>query len=411
MKKTVLLKLQLKRLFRVYPAILLITAAMLLISGIAGYCTLNRFSGENRQKVTVAVVGNIDGTVLEVGLEAIRNLDSSRFTVDIVNMDEESAVTALKQNKIAGYLLVPDRYVRDIMNGKNTPATFVTSGSSERPDTLLVTEIAEIVSGLLTETQAGVYSMQTVLKDNGLKANVRKATNKLNLSYATSVLGRDSLFDIELLGISGLSSGGYYLAAFIMFFILLMGISFSRLLCAKNISFSRILNISGVSPFHQVMCEYGAYFTLLAVTLLLFSAVGGFFSHGLSMIIPELSGTGVIDFTGFVVMILPVIAMVGMMQFAFYEFSDNPVTAVLVQFMLAVGLGYISGCFYPISFFPDIIRKIGSVLPSGAGFTYLRNCLSGNLQFADFAGVAVYFIIFTTLSVFARKRRIAGDAL
>jgi len=412
MKKTTLLKLRLKKGFKVYPTVLIITVLTLLITAFAGYNALNSFSGgEKKHKATIAVVGDVEGTVLETGLDALREIDSSRFMIDIVNMDEESAVQALKRNEITGYLIVPDSYIQDIFYGRNTPATFVTLSSSQTLGNLLISRVADIMSGLLTEAQAGVYSMQTVLEKNGLAEKIPDATTRLNLTYATNVIGREGLFDVKITGISGLSSGGYYLGAFLLFFLLLMGISFNRLLSVKNTPFYRSLSLSGIKALPQVMCEYFAYFTLSAITVLVFALFFGFFTEKVSPFVPELSGVGPVGCLGFIILIFPVIAMITMMQFMFYEFSDNIIASILIQFLLSVGLGYISGCFYPSGFFPDIVRKTAAILPSGVGFSYLRGALSGGLRFVDFAGVAVYFAVFTAITVAARKRRIAGDAV
>ena len=100
--------------------------------------------------------------------------------------------------------------------------------------------------------------------------------------------------------------------------------------------------------------------------------------------------------------------MITLMHTLFYELSDNTVSSVLILFIISVGLSYISGLFYPIGFFPEAIQKISAYLPTGAGFGYLRNTLTGTLSVKDILSVLAYSFIFILLTVKIRKIRMGG---
>ena len=83
------------------------------------------------------------------------------------------------------------------------------------------------------------------------------------------------------------------------------------------------------------------------------------------------------------------------------------ITLTLIgQFICAIVFAYLSGCFYPINFFPASYQKMVGYLPFGAGFSYIRQAFGGNLTGLNFAVVMVYGLLFMTASVLARKMRV-----
>ncbi len=412
MKNSTYLKLQLKRAFKVYPAILLITVITLSSIVLCAFVMLDNMSKNNsRQALSLAVVGDVDDTYLEVGIYALQNMDSSRFFIQIDKMTEDEANSALRNRTLDGYVIVPDDFVRSIQLGKNVPATLVTLGTPDNLGTVMTLEAVDIISFLLTETQVGVYSSQSVLYDHGYKwKEVNAVTNDINLAYADFVLNRDNVYEFEVLGVADeLSFVGYYICGLLLFFLLLWGLSCNKLLSFRNISLARSLNANRMGPGHQLFCEYMGFFAITLVTLVLLAAVFGIAVWNTNTKIPELVSVGLFESIGYIIGIIPVIVMITAMQKAFYEITTGHVSSVLLQFLSAVGLGYISGCFYPNYFFPDAIRKFADILPSGAGFEYMRKLMSGNLQPENFLLPALYTVLFGLCSYFMRKRRIAGD--
>ena len=111
--------LQLKKVFKFVPyvgmaALVLFGALLLAISGI-----LNTLADESSNlKVPIAVVGQAEDSYLEMGLTALQSLDSSRFAIEVVEMKEEEARTALEQGEIAAYIVIPDGFVEAAKEGQ-----------------------------------------------------------------------------------------------------------------------------------------------------------------------------------------------------------------------------------------------------------------------------------------------------
>ena len=405
-------KLQLKSIFKVFPTILIITAVTLVCICMAGALTIGKNSdSEGKQKVKIGIVGNLENTYLDIGLYALQNLDSSRFYFEFTQFEEEEAIKKLNNHEISGYLHIPDGFVRSVSRGENMPCEYVTLNSPDNFGTIIAQEVTETVSDILTQSQVGMYSMQDVAHKYN-KKNLGKNINNLTVNYANFILNRKTAYTLTTTGASdSLSLGGYYVCGLMMLFILFWGISSSRIFSSKKLSFSRIMKISGMRTRNQIMCEYGAYLTVSVMVLLIFALVFGIIVQFIEVPIPELTGISVIECLLFVIASLPVVMMVTMMQMAFYELIPNKIGAILMQLILAVGLGYISGCFYPNYFFPESVQTLAAYLPVGAGFSFLKKIMAGNLMAENIIIVLAYTFLFAFITVKMRECRMEGDSI
>ena len=127
------------------------------------------------------------------------------------------------------------------------------------------------------------------------------------------------------------------------------------------------------------MCEYISYLTITIITLFGIAFILGTVANINDFGIYELKGMTPLGAVGYIIKILPAVLMITLMQMMFYELVSGTVGAILIQFILAVGLGYISGCFYPNYFFPETMQNIASNLPTGVAFSYMRKVMSETL--------------------------------
>ena len=61
---------------------------------------------------------------------------------------------------------------------------------------------------------------------------------------------------------------------------------------------------------------------------------------------------GAAPFWAFVGSLIPVTIMFAAGQFFLFEAADGIVNGILMQLLCGIGMGYLSGYFYPSSFFP-----------------------------------------------------------
>ena len=405
-------KLRLKSNLKVFPVILIITVLVFSCLASAAVIALNTNSDDSgKQKIKIGVTGNLENTYLEAGLYALQNMDSSKYYFEFVQMEEKEAEEKLNNREISGYLRIPEGFVRGVATGENIPAEYITLNAPDNFGTIISEEVTKIVSDMLSKSQAGIYSMQDVArkyKNN----NMWKNTNRLTEKYALTILSRENIYTVSETGITdSLSLGGYYICGIVVLFMLLWGISCNRIFSSEQISFSRMLKISGMNTGKQVRCEYFAYLVVTMISIVIFAIVFGTVNNIMNLQIPEIEGVGVFKSVVFAIGLIPVTAMIAMMQTAFYEMVTNKIGAVLVLFILAIGMGYISGCFYPTYFFPEIVQNFAAVLPVGAGFSYIRKIMSGTLPVTEILAIVAYTVLFFYLTVWKRNRRMEGDSV
>lgn len=405
------LKLQFKRAFIIYPEILFVT--LITIASIFLVCAVmivTSLSDENKKMVSIGVVGNTDDPYISIGIEAIKNYDSSQFYLEVEEFDEKDAIKALKNREISGYIHIPDGYIRSIFRGNNIPAKYVMLNTPEGFGTIVSKEVSQMASYVVTESQAGMYSMQSLSDDFGC-ADKGKNVDKLMLSYVNIILSRSELYDLHELGIyDSLSTGGYYICSILLLLMLLWGISCSKLFFSRKLSLSAMLRAFGISTKQQLLCEYIPFLSVSIITLLLLAIpIGGLLSIN-DFGIRELSGEGIASSMFFIIKLIPVIMMITMMQTALYELIPGNIGSVLAQFLLSIGMGYLSGCFYPNYFFPELVQKVVHLLPTGIGFAYIGETMLSELSLGTFLITVLYIILFASITLYARKRRIEGDA-
>ena len=78
---------------------------------------------------------------------------------------------------------------------------------------------------------------------------------------------------------------------------------------------------------------------------------------------------------------------------------------MLLQFLNAAVQGYLAGLFYPSSFFPEGMRRLGSLLPAGVSMDYLRGVLLEKPEPAAVCGLLGWIAICSLLIPAVRSRR------
>ncbi|MBQ9747996.1 MAG: ABC transporter permease [Clostridia bacterium] len=402
-KLSVYFALQVKRALRYFPFVLAIMLLICLALGIAlGAIASVEADDERHGKVRIGIVGDTDESFLGFGLAAIQSLDSSRYAMELVEMTEEQARRTLADGSLAAYLILPEGFVSSVVKGDIKPITYVTTGSGVDMASLFKEEILSAISRMLVESQKGVYGLEEVMRANGVW--VSGSLDRMASEYFSLILSRNAVFETKVIGVSdGLSFPAYMLCGFSVLMILLGGLPCCSLLIRRDLSLPRLMNARGRGGFYQVVGEYAPYFLMmLTVFSLLFMLAFSLLAAEMPALAP--SGGWHLDL---ILRLLPTVLALTAMQFLLYELSTGLVGGVLAQLLTAVAMGYVSGCMYPIGFFPDTIRALSAVLPSGLA----RVCLSTLYSGEDVTWTAIalvgYAVLFLLLSVGVRRYRIA----
>lgn len=404
------LKLQLKKVVRAFPGILLLT--LILTLGIVFLMqiifTLDA-SEESKKLMHVGIVGDAEESYLGMGITVLKNTDAIESMMDISSMSEEEAKEKLAAGEISAYLLIPEGFVDSVLTGENLSLTYVTTAEAQGLGGILVNELIATVSDMITTSQNAICAMQLYLVENDMNDSMSNATIQLNLRIIEAILNRMDIYQIKLVGVANnLSLLGYYFCSMMVLFLLLWGINCVSQFAREDVALFKILYRRGYSVPGQVLSEFLAYCVLMIVSMGCMLVAGGIVMNfmGLEIAEWELLKTG--ERLLFGCKLLPIIVMISAFQVMVDELVPGIVNGVLAQFLVTISLAYLSGCFYPVSFFPEAVQKLANILPTGVGLRYIQNALSMGGNMTDLLAMVLYTLLFLAVQMSWRKHRIAG---
>lgn len=394
----------LKRAFKLLPAFLVIAAVFVSALGVA-FSVMARNNEELKFRVRVGLVGDTEGEHLGIGLLVLDKLDTSAVAIEFIPYeDEQSAREDVKSSYLSAYVYVPEGFLESVLSGENYPMTLV---SADRTDTLipsLIREMAGYASGYVTDSQKAIRAMRECVRRYDIdEVDMDEVTDDLNLRYITVVTGRGALVEISETGEMGSASyGGYYLCSFLFVFLMLFSVMATPLFAGSREKRAYYKSY-GVKAVGQIGAEFVSYaFIALLLVFMLCLAVGVFLPEGMISEFTDPLG----DMLGFFMSVIPSMLLIFSISFLLWEMVPDTVNGVLLQFIMAVGIGYISGCFYPSKLFPAAVQGFASVLPTGVALSGMRDALSGSLTVGGLLLTAVLSAGFFCASCGVRAYRL-----
>ena len=402
------LYLQFKRVLRFFPFVatvsVLLFLALALILNNAIFLDSN---SEEKQRFRIAIVGDSEDTYLDLALKAVETFDSSRFAIAFDRLDEETAQNELRKGSISAYIVMPDGFVRSALRGNLKPIKYITTTGTSELSSIFKDELTAIISSVLKEAQKGVYGLGNALRENVQSVTTSEHMNSFSIEYLTFILDRNNLYNTNELGISdNITLPEYLLCGISVLFLLLMGLPYAPVFVKNDYSLNKKLIIRGDKNYKQVLCEYFSYFLanllLVCLLLLVISIAGSVMNDIFSGFIPPVS-----EIPSIILKIIPAILVLTALTFLFFELSENIVTGVLLYFFSTIALCYISGCFYPIYTFPQVIQDISAFLPTGLSRSYFANCITGS-SYLNALWLILYSVVFLSIAILLRRYKTTG---
>lgn len=380
------LLIQIKRLFQVLPMALLFN--FLTIAGICGIFALKiGTTSKSQSRIGVGIVGSIENKYMKLGVEMLNNMDASRFSIKFINMDETAAKKSLKAGEIIGYFKIDKDFIEALEKGENRPVEYISSGAGMI--SALSKEVASVFSTLLVNSERAIYATDNYLIDHPQVYNRERANTEFNIELLKNVMSRGRIYDVKSIDtVSGLSDTDNYICGMSVLFMMLTGLGLGGLLCEKNESLLRVLKSRGLSYGDSLIADMFVISLYIILTVLIFT--GGMALTG--AILP--GNHNFVNLFEYCKDIVFLSVMFASMHLFIYEIIYKRVVAVLAELLLSISLGYIGGCIYPISFFPDIIRKLSIFLPSGAGIQVLSDGMGYSVDIFCFIIMLLYSILF-----------------
>lgn len=386
--------LQCKRLCRCLPGAIL--AALILLGGLGAVFSLtmarNSDLQENRQ-ISVALVGYTEDPLLEMGLSMLQSMDSTRYSIKVLMMEESEAQMALITGGIAAYAIVPEDFVDLAMQGQVEPLELVYSAGSVGLSSFFKEDISMVISDLVLCSERGVFAMSEAAAASGEKP--WDLMNDMSFRYVDYILVRDRAYQVAEIGIGNeLNFSAYLLCGFSVLFVLLCCLSFAPIMITADLSLNRMLSAKGRKAAGQSAAEYFAYFLALLILIVFSLALLACFTE--------------IPFFDAVLHVIPVVLMTAAFSYFLYTLATDLVGGVILQFFISLFLCFLSGCLYPVYFFPVSVQKLASYLPTGIARAQLAGIVTGSSTVSATIQLLLYSLLFVAAASLLRRYRVKG---
>lgn len=399
---------QLKRTGRLLPMQAGISLVICICVGVLAALLIGRGAEEGQERYRIGLVGDVSDSYLGFGISALQTMDDSRLMIELIEMPEAEAETALSRGELTAVVRVPDDFVDSVVYGRNdTYVTYLASADQTQLGYAVMGEIADVASTLVTASQSAIYAMQCTLYEQGNADRVGTETDRLNLMLINLVLSRSGFEEVEVLGYAeGLSLEAYYFCRLLLLVLLLAGLSGSIFFLYRKAALSAMLKAGGVGAFPQIAGEYLAYLLFLCAgfvlpaCLLMWGLAGDMFT------LPEWKGSGAAPFLALVPCFFAALSMFAAFQLFLYELADGIVNGLALQLLGGVGMGYLSGYFYPTAFLPEKMGTVGALLPTGAAARFVEDAFLARSGQGAGTAVFLWLAVFLLSAAFVRYRRI-----
>lgn len=399
-------RLQLKRFFKLMPVILLLSALLICAIGAAFIGVFSESeSDEQNSLINIGVVGDPDDSYLSMAISALRNLDSSRFSLAVQPVeDEETAAEMIRRGDLVAYIVLPDNFIREAIAGNVQKIACVTASGATDFGTQITNELMMTITQIVQNSQKTVYGFQNAALASGVDDDKTHAYGtEVAFDVINLILKRESAYQIEELGTAGGDAvNDTLICGMLILLLMLWGITCCTIFTARNSTLDCVLSSKGTGAAVQVLSEYFAYLIFMIATFTVFTVV----IYILSPLFPAMPLLEKYDFNNLVPGVILPLFTISSMQFFLYEVTKGLVTGVLLQFFVAMGLGYISGCIYPAYLFSRGLQDTASYLPAWSCRLWLDELLAGKPSLKTLLVMAAFFIGFLLLSVLIRHVRI-----
>ncbi len=387
---------QLKRGLRLIPGLVIVAVLLFACLGLVFSAVIKATETQQQTRYKIGMVGTVGETYLELGLAALQMMDATRYSMEIVSMEENAAATALAKGEISAYVVIPEGFMDAAMSGRLIPIQFVSEANTASFTTFIKNEITAIVEDIVLSSQKGSFCIGNALVASGNWHLTGKHTNDSSIEYVKYVLNRGKVYEVSTLGISSeLTLPQYLMCGLCVLLFLLCSLPLAPFLIKKDLSLEQVLWAKGCTPARQILQEAAVYFLFLLIP-------GALLLLTLGQMDLLVSGA---FFTA-----LPAFFALSAMMFFLFQLSRDYISGMLLPFFASISLAFVSGCIYPVYFFPVVLQKISAFLPTGLARNQLSACLTGKSDWEASVLLLLYGAAFLLLSILLRRKKLAGGA-
>ncbi len=398
--------LNFKSLLRLFPyifvAVILLFSCLFLAFGAAFKTTEN----EGKVRFKLALVCDGEDPYFLAGLEIVQSYDATRFSIETLHMDETQAQKSLEQGALDAYVVIPKGYIHDAMNGTLGELKYVSTTGTAELTTLFKNEITGVVSDIIVTCEKAMYGVEHIADDYGFENSASVYARDISLKYVDLILDRADTYYVDELGIhDSLGFDGYLFSGICVLVFTVMLIPAGVCFIKRDVSVQRLLKAKNIGAGMQVAGEYLALIIVLLIPVAVISSVVALFDSVFSSELIRLVHVFAPQNLLWLTVILLNMAAFG---YLFFQLADELVGGILLFFFAALALCFVSGCIYPVYFFPDILRNVSLYTPQGISRSIISGCVVGDVQYMEVVILSVYTVMLLCASYVIRAIRLNG---
>ncbi len=397
-KTKIYFKLECKRIMKLLPGILAITLFVLTITG---FLLANKYfdkqsSIEDTHNVSdlknmkIGIVAN-EGEMdfLDIALYLIEQTDDFGDICSFIFVSENEGQKMLEQKELDILTIFPDNYVKSVYRGTEEPIVVRFGTAQSGVSSLMFRQLADSLTNYMMECKAAVYTLQD--KYDEWDISVKKDDEQITAELIKEILNRTSLLKQETVSATeGLHSILYYVCVAIVLMTLLWALSCGSVLGKNSKTMPMLLERQGVSPLTQYLVKFASLFLFFLTNYLVIAVI--------AMIVTHVLGITFIPISAYF-MIIPILLPACAITLCVYELSKDGIGGMLFLFFGTVIFSFLSGFFYPLSYFPVWMQKIAAFLPTKVMFHYVScNVVKANAGYS-FVGLLIYTMIFALITL------------
>lgn len=344
---------------------------------------------QDRHRIQIGICANPDEPYLDWMIQTIEHMEELKFSCQFEFVSEEKGIKRLQDGKYTALFLIPQNYIQSLIEGKEAILRIRFRQGQASVADYLVKELGNAASGIMLDTEAGIYALQDYYQENHW-SGMSKDELTLNIRYLQKVLQRKEIYAYEEIPAMGtITDQTHYTAVAILCFLTAFGITCSALLRREPDAFIARLQQSGLPNWKRILAKETAMllcFTCLYLALSLLLAAASPWIPGFCEIVPSHSASPLqtVLLTGMkLITITPVLLVICSSILWVFEIVSHNFTSILVLFISFLCLAFLSGYFYPLSYFPDSIQRISSYLPTRVILDYCYHRLNGSQEWTD----------------------------
>lgn len=348
-----LIKIEIKRVLRFLPHIVVGALTLCFIIGIISFSASKMlYDKKDKNRVNIAVSMPEDEQSAKFMISILKDMKSIKENCNFIQVNnEDAAYKMVEEAEAYGAIIIPSHFASDIMDGTNTPATVLLPNKSSI-EAMLIKDLIDGGTKSLTSAQAGIYAVTYSYEEVYHERITKALQDSINIKYFDHTLARESYFNHKKISATGeLTLIEYYISSGLIFFMLLLGMVFSKVLSPSNDAFYEKLKSYGIS---KAIVTITRIISVLVVYMII--AISGFCIYiGISKYL----GNDIIIFKirDYLLLMFVILCVVSFIV-CIFTITDSQISGALLLFTSTLVMNFISGGFIPTVFLPKPVQSL-----------------------------------------------------